>query len=82
MKTKITDLREHLFLTLEGLLDDENPMDLKRAQAVADVGRVIVDSAKVEVDMAKVLVARMKKGEEEKELELIPSFFNDKKRLV
>lgn len=29
-------------------------MDLKRAQAVADVARVIVESAKVEVDFLKV----------------------------
>ena len=55
MKTKITDLREHLFATLEGLLDEEKPMDLERAQAVANVGKVNIESAKVEVDMFRAL---------------------------
>lgn len=48
-KNKIADLRDHLFATLEALRDDEKPMDLDRAKAVADVARVIVESAKVEV---------------------------------
>lgn len=50
-KNKITDLRDHLFATLEALRDDEKPMDIDRAKAVADVARVIVESAKVEVQM-------------------------------
>lgn len=53
-KNKIDDLRNHLFETLEALKDDEKPMDLDRARAVAEVARVIVDSAKVEVDFLKV----------------------------
>ena len=48
-RNKIEDLRDHLFETLERLKDDEKPMEIARAQAIADVGRVIVDSAKVEV---------------------------------
>lgn len=48
-KNKITDLRDHLFATLEALRDDEKPMEIERAKAVADVARVIVESAKVEV---------------------------------
>ena len=63
MKTKSSDLREHLFATLEGLLDDENPLDINRAKAVAEVGKVIVESAKVEVEMAKVLVQNKTKNE-------------------
>lgn len=51
---KIEDLRNHLFATLEALSDKEDPMDLDRARAVADVAKVIVDSAKVEVDFLKV----------------------------
>lgn len=51
---KIDDLRNHLFETLEALKDKDEPMDLDRARAVADVARVIVDSAKVEVDFLKV----------------------------
>ena len=50
-KNKITDLRDHLFATLESLRDDEKPMEVDRAKAIADVARVIVDSAKVEVQM-------------------------------
>lgn len=54
MKNKIEDLRNHLFATLEGLLDEQNPMELDRARAVADVAQVLVNSAKVEVDFLKV----------------------------
>jgi len=53
-KNKIEDLRNHLFETLESLKDDEKPMDIARAKAIAGVARVIVDSAKVEVDFLKV----------------------------
>jgi hypothetical protein len=48
-RNKINDLRDHLFATLEALQDDEKPMDIERAKAIADVAKVIVDSAKVEV---------------------------------
>jgi hypothetical protein len=54
VKNKIDDLRNHLFETLEALKDDEKPMDITRAKAIADVARVIVDSAKVEVSFLKV----------------------------
>ena len=54
MKNKIVDLRDHLFETLEALKDEEKPMELDRARAIADVSRVIVDSAKVEVNFLKV----------------------------
>ena len=54
-QNKLTDLRNHLFATLEGLLDKDEPMDIDRAQAVAQVGSVIVQSAKVEVDYAKAM---------------------------
>ena len=53
-KNKIGDLRDHLFETLEALKDDEKPMEIGRAKAIADVARVIVDSAKVEVDFLRV----------------------------
>lgn len=54
MKNKIDDLRNHLFETLEALKDDEKPMEISRARAIADVAKVIVESAKVEVDFLKV----------------------------
>lgn len=49
MAHKIDDLREHLFATLAALRNEEKPMEIDRARAIADVARVIVDSAKVEV---------------------------------
>ena len=55
MKNKIDDLRNHLFETLEALKDEDKPMDLDRAKAVADVARVIVESAKVEVAFMQVI---------------------------
>lgn len=54
MKNKIEDLRDHLFATLEALQDEDAPMDLDRAKAVADVAQTIINSAKVEVDFLKV----------------------------
>lgn len=49
MKNKMTDLRNHLFATLEALQDKDDPMDIDRARAIAEVGKVLVDTAKVEV---------------------------------
>lgn len=40
MKNKIDDLRNHLFETLEALKDDEKPMPLDRALAIAEVAKV------------------------------------------
>lgn len=48
-KNKIDDLRNHLFETLEALKDKDDPMDIERAKAIADVAKVLVESAKVEV---------------------------------
>jgi len=55
MKNKIEDLRNHLFATIEALLDDEKPLDLDRAKAVAQVAQVMVESAKVEVKFLEVV---------------------------
>lgn len=53
MKNKIEDLRNHLFATLEALQDKDEPMEIERAKAVADVAQVIVNSAKIEVDFLR-----------------------------
>ena len=58
MKNKIEDLRNHLFATLEALQDKDNPMDLDRAKAIANVAQVVVDSARVECDAMKITGAR------------------------
>ncbi|BCF96589.1 hypothetical protein PPGU19_011580 [Paraburkholderia sp. PGU19] len=50
----INDLRSHLFDTLKALNDKEKPLDIERAKVVADVGQVIINSAKVEVDFMRV----------------------------
>jgi hypothetical protein len=52
-KNKLGDLRNLMFETIERLLDEDNPMDVQRAKAVANVGSVIVHSAKVEVDFLR-----------------------------
>lgn len=53
MSNNITTVRQHLLDTLADLRDREKPMEVERARAVADVARVLVDSAKVEVDFIK-----------------------------
>lgn len=55
MKNSIEDLRNHLFETIEKLKDDEKPMEIDRARAVADVAGKIIDSARVEVEHLKAL---------------------------
>lgn len=54
MKNRITDLRNHLFAALEGLADPDNPLDIERAKAIAEVSKVVIESAKVEVDFCRV----------------------------
>lgn len=54
MANTIDDLRDHLFATMAALRDKDNPMDVERAKAVADVARVVIDSAKVEVRAMEV----------------------------
>lgn len=52
---KMSDLRDHLFETLEALKDKDAPMDLERAKAVCSVAQTIINSAKVEVDLVKAV---------------------------
>lgn len=71
MNNKMTDLRNHLFATLEALQDQDKPMDIERAKAIAEVGKVLVDSAKVEVLFIKAMDGDVKSTgfiESEKEL--------------
>lgn len=57
MKNKIDDLRNHLFATLEALSDKDQPMEIERARAIADVSKVVIESAKVEVEQLRALEA-------------------------
>ena len=54
----INALRDELFATIRALRDPNNPMDIARAKAVADVSQTIINSAKVEVDMINAIGAR------------------------
>lgn len=60
MKNRIEDLRNHLFCALEALADDEKPMPIDRARAIAAVAQTIINSAKVEVDF--LVATRSLKG--------------------
>jgi hypothetical protein len=54
-RNKMTDLRNHLFETLEALKDEDKPMELARARAISEVAQTIIDSAKVEVEFLNVM---------------------------
>ena len=56
-KNRMSDLRDHLFETIEALKDTEKPMDIDRAKAICHVAQKLIDSAKVEVDLVKAIGA-------------------------
>lgn len=58
MSHNIEDLRNHLFDALDRLADKEKPLEIERARAIADVARVIVDSAKAEIQLLNATGAR------------------------
>ena len=62
MKNKIEDLRNHLFATLEALQNEDQPMDIDRAKAIAQVAGVVVESAKIEVKFLEVTGAQKGTG--------------------
>lgn len=51
MSNDITALREHLFAALQGVKD--KTLDLDQARAINEIGKTLVDTAKVEVDYLK-----------------------------
>ena len=57
MKTRVEDLREHLFAAIERLNDaerDELDGEISRAKAIAEVAREITATAKAEIEHMKV----------------------------
>jgi hypothetical protein len=76
MSNNINTVRQHLLDTLADLRNRESPMEIERARAVADVARVLVDSAKVEVDFIKASGATgsdfMQPGESNEDATLPP----------
>lgn len=55
MKNSMTDLRNHLFMALEDLSDPSKKVDLERMKRITEVGKVLVESAKVEVAYLDVI---------------------------
>lgn len=53
----ITQVRQSLLDTLADLRNRENPMDVDRARAVAQVAGVLVDTAKAEIEYIKAVGA-------------------------
>lgn len=62
MPKTIDELRDHLFETLQALKREKDPMDIQRAQAIANVANAIIESAKVEVNFLKVTGALKSTG--------------------
>ena len=56
-KNTIADLRNHLFEVMEALKDEENPMPVDRALAMATVADSIIETAKTEILLMKVVNA-------------------------
>ena len=82
-KNKISDLRDHLFETLEALKDPDKPMDLERAKVISEVAQTLVNTAKVEVELVKAVGGSMVGGffnlpEESRELPII----GDRRRIA
>ncbi len=48
MSQDLTTLREHLFAALQGVKD--GTLDLEKARSINEIGKTLVDTAKVEVD--------------------------------
>lgn len=54
----INALRGELFATIRALRDKENPMDVNRAKAVAEVAGRVIDSVKAETEYVRTFGAR------------------------
>lgn len=55
MKNKMTDLRNHLFETLEALKDKDQPMEVERAKVISNVAQTLINSAKVELQFMELI---------------------------
>jgi len=54
-RNKLSNLRDHLFATIENLLDEDSNFDVEKAEAIANLGNVIVNSAKVEYQLIRAM---------------------------
>jgi hypothetical protein len=58
-RNKINDLRNHLFEVIEMLKDDEpNSMTIDKAETIAQVAQVIINTGKLETDYIKATDGR------------------------
>jgi hypothetical protein len=60
MKNRISDLRNHLFETIEKLKDEEKPMDPHRAKAIYETAKTIIDTGKLEIQLLEAIGGREK----------------------
>lgn len=82
MRNGMTDLRNHLFETLERLKDPDpaTPMTLETASAICDVAKVIVDTQRCQTEYYKVL--DMNGWIEKADIQQANGFFLDNTRQV
>lgn len=58
-KNKINDLRNHLFEVIEMLKDEEaNSMTIEKAETIAQVAQVIINTGKLETDYIRATDGR------------------------
>jgi hypothetical protein len=55
MKNKITDLRNHLFETIEALKDPDRPMEVQRAKAIYETAQTIIETGKLELQFIELV---------------------------
>ncbi len=55
MKNKLTDLRNHLFETIEALKDKDDPMPVERARAISEAAGKLIESGKVELQLLELV---------------------------
>lgn len=62
VKIGVSDLREHLFATIEALQDPESGMDIERAKTIGSMAQVVINLQKVELDYLREMGAIMGSG--------------------
>lgn len=55
MKNTLTDLRNHLFETIEALKDEDHPMPVERARAISEAAGKVIESGKLELQCLEQL---------------------------
>lgn len=58
MKNRISDLRNHLFETIESLKDPDHPMEVQRAKAIYETAQTIIETGKLELQFIDLVGKR------------------------